>query len=103
MECHYGKCKTQQDSFYCYHYKQNYIYGTTNGKTYTVKAATGNDVFKGETEIVAKKLTDSMVVVNPSSYTYTGGKITPNYAVIDGVIVLYKKAKLQMAKLNMKK
>ena len=73
---------------------KNYIYGTTNGKTYTVKAATGNDVFKGETEIVAKKLTDSMVVVNPSSYTYTGGKITPNYAVIDGVIVLYKKGEV---------
>ena len=46
---------------------------------------------KGKQKLVAKKLTDSMVVVNPSSYTYTGGKITPNYAVIDGVIVLYKK------------
>ena len=35
-----------------------------------------------------------MVVVNPSSYTYTGGKITPNYAVIDGVVVLYKKGEV---------
>lgn len=35
-----------------------------------------------------------MVVVNPSSYTYTGGKITPNYAVIDGAIVLYKKGEV---------
>ena len=77
---------------------KNYIYGTTNGKTYTVKTATGNGVFKGETEIVAKKLTDSMVVVNPSSYTYTGGKITPNYAVIDGAIVLYKKGEVADAK-----
>ena len=77
---------------------KNYIYGTTNGKTYTVKAATGNDVFKGETEIVAKKLTDAMVVVNPSSYTYTGGKITPNYVVIDGAIVLYKKGEVADAK-----
>lgn len=31
-----------------------------------------------------------MVVVTPSTYTYTGGKITPNYAVIDGAIALYK-------------
>ena len=75
---------------------KNYIYGTTNGKTYTVKA-TGKD-YTGATEIVAKKLTDSMVVVNPSSYTYTGGKITPNYAVIDGVIVLYKKGEVADAK-----
>ena len=71
---------------------KNYIYGTTNGKTYTVKA-NGKD-YTGATEIVAKKLTDSMVVVNPSSYTYTGGKITPNYAVIDGAIVLYKKGEV---------
>ena len=71
---------------------KNYIYGTTDGKTYTVKAAGKN--YTGTTEIVAKKLTDSMVVVNPSSYTYTGGKITPNYAVIDGVTVLYKKGEV---------
>lgn len=71
---------------------KNYIYGTTNGKTYTVKATGKN--YTGATEIVAKKLTDSMVVVNPSSYTYTGGKITPNYAVIDGAIVLYKKGEV---------
>ena len=32
-----------------------------------------------------------MVVINPSSYTYTGGKIIPTYAVIDGAIALYKK------------
>ena len=75
---------------------KNYIYGTTNGKTYTVKAA--GKTYTGETEIVAKKLTDSMVVVNPSSYTYTGGKITPNYAVIDGVIVLYKKGEVADSK-----
>ena len=43
------------------------------------------------TEIVAKALTDSMVVANPSTYTYTGGKITPDYYVIDGTTVLYKK------------
>ena len=69
----------------------NYISGTTNGKTVTVNA-------KDQTEIVAKKLTDAMVVVNPSSYTYTGGKITPNYSVVDGAIVLYKKGEVADAK-----
>ena len=68
---------------------KNYILGTSDGKTYKVQN------FVGETKIVAKKLTDSMVVVNPSSYTYTGGKITPNYAVIDGAIALYKKGDIK--------
>ena len=45
-----------------------------------------------KTEIVAKALTDSMVKVNPSSYTYTGAAIVPNYYVIDGVTVLYNEA-----------
>ena len=45
---------------------KNYIYGTADGKTYTVQKGSSN--FVGETKIVAKKLTDSMVVVNPSSY-----------------------------------
>ena len=62
----------------------NYIYGTKNGKTIDNLNA------KNDTEITAKQLTDSMVVVTPSTYTYTGGKITPNYAVIDGAIALYK-------------
>ncbi len=43
------------------------------------------------TKIAAKALTDSMVVANPNTYTYTGGKITPKYYVIDGTTVLYKK------------
>ena len=72
---------------------KNYIGGTTDGKTYTVKAADGVKDFAGKTEIVAKKLTDSMVVVNPSSYVYTGGKIVPTYSVVDGVIALYKEGK----------
>ena len=45
-----------------------------------------------KTEIVAKALTDSMVKVNPSSYTYTGAAITPDYYVIDGTTVLYDEA-----------
>ena len=72
---------------------KNYILGTSDGKTYKVQKNKAD--FVGETKIVAKKLTDSMVVVNPSSYTYTGGKITPNYAVIDGAIALYKKGDIK--------
>ncbi|MFR1879257.1 MAG: hypothetical protein ACLS22_16140 [Blautia wexlerae] len=70
---------------------KNYIYGTADGKTYTVQKGSSN--FVGETKIVAKKLTDSMVVVNPSSYVYTGGKIVPTYSVVDGAIALYKEGK----------
>ena len=50
------------------------------------------------TKIVAKRLTDAMVVVNPSSYTYTGGKIEPSYSVVDGAIVLYKKGEVPSGK-----
>ena len=75
----------------------NFIQSTiviTNKNFKTVDA--GNDVDKltltDKTEIVAKALTDSMVKVNPSSYTYTGKPIIPNYYVIDGITVLYNKA-----------
>ncbi|MDC7289116.1 hypothetical protein NXH76_15005 [Blautia schinkii] len=71
----------------------NYILGTTDGKTKKVSVAAAD-----WTKIVAKKLTDSMVVVNPSSYTYTGGKIEPNYAVMDGTMVLYKKGDVDAGK-----
>ena len=63
----------------------NYIYGSSN----TTKKA--DIIATSQTEIVAKALTDSMVVANPATYTYTGGKITPSYYVIDGTTVLYKK------------
>ena len=69
----------------------NYILGTNKddiGKTHKVEA--GNT-----TKITAKQLTDAMVVVNPSSYTYTGGKIVPNYAVLDGAIALYKQGDIE--------
>ncbi len=63
------------------------------------KDKSGKDVYgtsltltDDKTEIVAKALTDSMVKVNPSSYTYTGAAIVPNYYVIDGVTVLYNQA-----------
>ena len=44
------------------------------------------------TKIVAKALTDSMIKINPSSYTYTGGNIIPEFIVLDGAIVLYDQA-----------
>ena len=40
------------------------------------------------TEITAKALADSMIKVEPSSYTYTGGNIIPEFYVADGVVVL---------------
>ena len=48
-----------------------------------------------KTKIVAKALTDSMVVANPATYTYTGGKITPTYYVMDGQTVLYKEGEVE--------
>ena len=35
-----------------------------------------------------------MVVANPATYTYTGGKITPTYYVMDGQTILYKKGEV---------
>ena len=70
---------------------KNYILNTTNAKTVTVAA-------NGSTKIVARKLTDAMVTINPSTYTYTGGKIVPTYSVVDGVTVLYKMGEVASGK-----
>ena len=43
-------------------------------------------------EIVEKAITSDMIKINPSSYVYTGGNITPTYTVLDGAIALYDKA-----------
>ena len=73
----------------------NYIANTTNGKTVTVEVKNADPkVTNQKTKIVARKITDSMVVVTPDTYTYTGGKIEPTYAVVDGVLVLYKKGQV---------
>ena len=40
------------------------------------------------TEITAKALADNMIKVEPSSYTYTGGNIIPEFYVVDGAIIL---------------
>ena len=74
---------------------KNYILNTTNAKTVTVEA-------KGSTKIVARKLTDAMVTINPSTYTYTGGKIVPTYSVVDGAIVLYKQGEVDANKAEYK-
>ena len=70
---------------------KNYILNTDNAKTVTVAA-------NGSTKIVARKLTDAMVTINPSTYTYTGGKIVPTYSVVDGVTVLYKMGEVASGK-----
>ena len=75
----------------------NYIYRDTQKGSVVVYNVASPTSTKW-TKIVAKKLTDSMVVVNPSSYTYTGGKIEPNYSVVDGAIVLYKKGEVPAGK-----
>ena len=87
-----------------YSLKYNYKDGKTNhvGTVIETTVTILNDNFKAVdqenvnikaekgTEIVAKALTDAMIQVDPSSYTYTGGSITPEFEVIDGSIVLYK-------------
>ena len=45
-----------------------------------------------------ENLTDAMVTINPSTYTYTGGKIVPTYSVVDGVTVLYKMGEVASGK-----
>ena len=62
---------------------KNYILGSTNGVSIDVTAAK-------TTKLVATPLTDAMIQINPSSYTYTGAQITPKYVVLDGVLPLYK-------------
>ena len=62
---------------------KNYILGSKTGTTHEVTA----DI---KTQLVATPLTDAMIHVNPDTYTYTGGKITPDYVVLDGALVLYK-------------
>ena len=76
----------------------NYIYGLDSNDiklTHKVTAST-------KTEITAKQLSDSMVVINPSSYTYTGGKIIPTYAVIDGAIAPLQKKEISLKQLQLK-
>ena len=57
-----------------------------NGQDKTVQNVTVSAT--NSTEITAKALADSMIKVEPSSYTYTGGNIIPEFYVADGVVVL---------------
>ena len=68
---------------------KNYIYGSEDATKSAELTATAT------TTIKAKALTDSMVVANPATYTYTGGKITPTYYVMDGQTVLYKEGEVE--------
>ena len=49
---------------------------------------TTNDTLTAETELVARRLEDSFIIVDPDTYTYTGGKIVPSYTVMDGTRAL---------------
>ena len=49
---------------------------------------TTKDTLTAETELVARRLEDSFIIVNPTDYTYTGGKIVPSYTVMDGTRAL---------------
>ena len=69
---------------------KNYIYGSADANKYVVPDVSNTVA----TTITAKALTDSMVVANPATYTYTGGKITPTYYVMDGQTILYKKGEV---------
>nr|WP_288547390.1 hypothetical protein [uncultured Blautia sp.] len=77
---------------------RNYIYREMNSGSLVINNVVSPDTYKKWTKIVAKRLTDAMVVVNPSSYTYTGGKIEPSYSVVDGAIVLYKQGEVPSGK-----
>ncbi|GAA6263120.1 hypothetical protein F110043I8_01050 [Ruminococcus sp. f11] len=63
----------------------NYIYGNydENGKTQSVPVSVSK-----ATTIKAPVLTNASVVLTQDSYTYTGGKITPSFKVMDGTLEL---------------
>ena len=54
------------------------------------------------TEIVEKAITSDMIKINPSTYTYTGGNITPTFVVMDGSLVLYDSAEYSADKAEYK-
>ena len=54
------------------------------------------------TEIVEKAITSDMIKINPSTYIYTGGNITPTFVVMDGSLVLYDSAEYSADKAEYK-
>ena len=77
----------------------NYIYVDktndydTNGKTQSVKAGK-------TTTIKAPVLTNASVVLTQDSYTYTGGKITPSFKVMDGTLELQEGVDYKVKKIT---
>ena len=75
----------------------NFIKATITIKNKNFMGANGQQIeiempLTKTTQIVEKAITNDMIKINPSSYTYTGGNITPTYTVMDGAIALYDKA-----------
>ena len=65
----------------------NYIYVDSN-KDYDSNGKTQSVVADKKTKIKAPVLTNASVVLTQDSYTYTGGKITPSFKVMDGTLEL---------------
>ena len=65
----------------------NYIYVDSN-KDYDSNGKTQSVVADKKTTIKAPLLTNASVVLTQDSYTYTGGKITPSFKVMDGTLEL---------------
>ena len=64
----------------------NYIYVGTAG--YDSNGKTQSVIADKKTTIKAPVLTNASVVLTQDSYTYTGGKITPSFKVMDGTLEL---------------
>ena len=87
--------KSEIDKAETHNVKHNRIKATITllNKNFTSGVATAPTVVemkKNFTEIVAKALSNDMIKLNPSSYTYTGGNIIPKFYVTDGAFVLYE-------------
>ena len=65
----------------------NYIY-VDSSKDYDSNGKTQSVVADKKTTIKAPVLTNASVVLTQDSYTYTGGKITPSFKVMDGTLEL---------------
>ena len=66
----------------------NYIYVDKNNKDYDANGKTQSVKAGKTTTIKAPVLTNASVVLTQDSYTYTGGKITPSFKVMDGTLEL---------------
>ena len=82
---------------------KNTNYVGTNGTVTSVEMPEKDSKNNSKwTEIVEKAITSNMIKINPSTYTYTGGNITPTFVVMDGSLVLYDSAEYSADKAEYK-